>query len=40
MNRVALQCLTEDPRAVSAYRNVGFIEEDRQRQLAWFAAGT
>jgi len=35
MNRVMLQCLAEDPRAVGAYLKVGFVEEGRQRQLAW-----
>jgi RimJ/RimL family protein N-acetyltransferase len=35
MNRVALQVLAEDPRAVGAYRKVGFVEEGRQRQLGW-----
>ena len=39
MNRVALQCLAEDSRAVGAYRKVGFVEEGRQRELAWLRGG-
>jgi RimJ/RimL family protein N-acetyltransferase len=35
MNRVALQVLAEDPRAVGAYRKAGFVEEGRERQLGW-----
>jgi RimJ/RimL family protein N-acetyltransferase len=35
MNRIALQVLAEDPRAVGAYRKVGFVEEGRQRQVGW-----
>jgi len=35
MNRVGLQVLAEDPRAVGAYRKAGFVEEGRIRQHAW-----
>ena len=35
MNRVGLYVLAEDPRAVGAYRKVGFVEEGRIRQHAW-----
>ena len=35
MNRVALQVLADDARAVGAYRKVGFVEEGRLRQQAW-----
>jgi putative acetyltransferase len=35
MNRVALQVLAEDPRAVGAYRKAGFSEEGRLRQQSW-----
>jgi RimJ/RimL family protein N-acetyltransferase len=35
MNRVALQVLADDARAVGAYRKVGFVEEGRLRQHAW-----
>ena len=35
MNRVALQVLAEDPRAVGAYRRAGFVEEGRLRQQGW-----
>lgn len=35
MNRVALQVLADDPRAVTAYRKAGFSEEGRLRQQAW-----
>jgi RimJ/RimL family protein N-acetyltransferase len=32
MNRVGLRVLADDPRAVGAYRKVGFVEEGRLRQ--------
>ena len=35
MNRVALYVLADDPRAVSAYRKVGFVEEGRLRHASW-----
>jgi RimJ/RimL family protein N-acetyltransferase len=35
MNRIALEVLAEDPRAVGAYRKVGFVEEGRKRQVGW-----
>ncbi len=35
MNRVSLQVLAEDPRAVGAYRKAGFVEEGRLRQQGW-----
>jgi len=35
MNRVSLQVLADDPRALGAYRKVGFVEEGRLRQQAW-----
>jgi diamine N-acetyltransferase len=35
MNRVSLQVLAEDPRAVGAYRKAGFSEEGRLRQQSW-----
>jgi RimJ/RimL family protein N-acetyltransferase len=35
MNRVALEVLADDARAVGAYRKVGFVEEGRLRQQAW-----
>ena len=35
LNRVGLYTLAEDPRAVGAYRNAGFVEEGRIRQHAW-----
>ena len=35
LNRVALQVLADDPRAVTAYRKAGFSEEGRLRQQAW-----
>jgi len=39
MHRVALEVLADDPRAVTCYRKVGFIEEGRLRQRDW-RAGT
>jgi len=35
MHRVALEVLADDPRAVSCYRKVGFVEEGRLRQRDW-----
>lgn len=35
MNRVSLQVLADDTRAMGAYRKVGFVEEGRLRQQAW-----
>jgi RimJ/RimL family protein N-acetyltransferase len=35
MNRVALEVLADDARAVGAYRKAGFVEEGRLRQQAW-----
>jgi diamine N-acetyltransferase len=35
MNRVGLFVLADDPRAVSAYRKAGFVEEGRLRQHSW-----
>ena len=35
MNRVALRAPADDPHAVATSRKVGFVEEGRQRQLAW-----
>ena len=35
MNRVSLQVLADDPRAVGAYRKAGFVEEGRLRQHGW-----
>jgi RimJ/RimL family protein N-acetyltransferase len=35
MNRVALYVLADDPRAVGAYRKVGFVEEGRLRRASW-----
>jgi RimJ/RimL family protein N-acetyltransferase len=35
MNRVSLQVLADDARAVGAYRKVGFVEDGRLRQQAW-----
>jgi RimJ/RimL family protein N-acetyltransferase len=35
MNRVGLQVLAEDPRAVGAYRKAGFVQEGRVRRHAW-----
>jgi RimJ/RimL family protein N-acetyltransferase len=35
VNRVSLQVLANDPRAIGAYRKVGFVEEGRLRQQAW-----
>lgn len=35
MNRVSLQVLAEDARAVGAYRKAGFVEEGRVRQQTW-----
>jgi RimJ/RimL family protein N-acetyltransferase len=35
MNRVALQVLADNARAVGAYRKAGFVEEGRLRQHAW-----
>lgn len=35
MNRVALEVLADDPRAVGCYRKVGFVEEGRLRQRDW-----
>ena len=35
MNRVALYVLADDPRAVGAYRKVGFVEEGRLRHASW-----
>jgi RimJ/RimL family protein N-acetyltransferase len=39
MNRVSLQVLADDPRAIGAYRKVGFVEEGRLRQPAWVQGG-
>jgi RimJ/RimL family protein N-acetyltransferase len=36
MRRVSLEVLADDERAVGAYRKVGFVEEGRLRQNAWF----
>ena len=35
MNKVGLEVLAGDPRAVGAYTKAGFIEEGRLRQQAW-----
>ena len=35
MNRVALQVLADEPRAVTAYHKAGFSDEGRLRQHAW-----
>jgi RimJ/RimL family protein N-acetyltransferase len=36
MRKVCLEVLADDERAVGAYKKVGFIEEGRLRQQAWF----
>ncbi|MGA9162051.1 MAG: hypothetical protein WB297_14460 [Actinomycetota bacterium] len=40
MNRVALRALADDPRAVGAYRTVGFVEEGLSVSLRGFRAPT
>ena len=35
MHRVALEVLADEPRAVTCYRKVGFIEEGRLRKRDW-----
>jgi RimJ/RimL family protein N-acetyltransferase len=35
MNRVGLQVLADEPRAVTAYRKAGFVEEGRLRRYSW-----
>lgn len=39
MRKVCLEVLADDERAVGAYRKVGFVEEGRLRQQAWFEGG-
>ena len=39
MNRVGLQVLADDRRAVGAYRKAGFVEEGRLRQHSWVRGG-
>lgn len=36
MRKVCLEVLADDERAVGAYKKVGFVEEGRLRQQAWF----
>jgi RimJ/RimL family protein N-acetyltransferase len=36
MRKVCLEVLADDQRAVGAYKKVGFVEEGRLRQHAWF----
>ena len=36
LRKVGLEVLADDARAVGAYRAVGFVEEGRLRQQAWF----
>jgi RimJ/RimL family protein N-acetyltransferase len=33
---VSLEVLADDPRAVSAYRGAGFVEEGRLRKKDWY----
>ena len=35
LRRISLEVLADDPRAVGAYRKVGFVEEGRLRQRDW-----
>lgn len=35
VNRVSLQVLADDARAIGAYRKAGFVEEGRLRQQTW-----
>jgi RimJ/RimL family protein N-acetyltransferase len=35
MNRVALEVLADDERAVGAYKKAGFVEEGRMREYSW-----
>ena len=35
MNRVQLECLADDERAVGAYKRAAFVEEGRLRRQAW-----
>jgi RimJ/RimL family protein N-acetyltransferase len=36
LRRVSLEVLADDPRAVSAYRGAGFVEEGRLRKKDWY----
>jgi RimJ/RimL family protein N-acetyltransferase len=39
VRKVSLEVLADDPRAVGAYRKVGFVEEGRRRQHSGYSGG-